>query len=318
MIASPEINGNILPDLSICIVTYQARALLRACLESIYATIPPASQKLRLEIIIVDNGSQDDTAGMVAENFLSASNGNRLLYPTALIQNAANTGYTRPMNQALRQARGRYLMQLNPDTIILPEAIQNLLAYADAHPEAGICSPKVLNPDRSLQKPCKRGEPTPWAVITYFSGLSVRFPKNPLFGHYLLNHLPEDEIHSVAGVSGSCMLIRRQVVEKIGYLDEQFFAYQEDADYCRRARLAGWQVHYMPQAQIIHYGGQGGSRVQPYRSIYEWHRSYFLYYRKHLAHHYFFLFNWLYYLLMAGKLLLALGLNLLRLGKFRS
>jgi GT2 family glycosyltransferase len=112
------------------------------------------------------------------------------------------------------------------------------------------------------------------------------------------------------------MLIRRQVVEQIGYLDERFFAYQEDADYCRRARQAGWLVYYVPESRIIHYGGMGGSRVQPYRSIIAWHKSYFLYYRKHLAKNYFFLFNWLYYALMVLKLLFSLSLNFLRKGKF--
>lgn len=108
------------------------------------------------------------------------------------------------------------------------------------------------------------------------------------------------------------MLIRRQVVDQIGYLDERFFAYQEDADYCFQARRAGWQVYYLPTAQVTHFGGEGGSRVQPYRSIYAWHRSYWLYYRKNLASDYFFLFNWAFYLAMLVKLLLALLANLFR------
>ena len=107
------------------------------------------------------------------------------------------------------------------------------------------------------------------------------------------------------------MLIRREVIDEIGYLDELFFAYQEDADYCLRARQAGWQVYYNPEAQITHFGGQGGSRVQPYRSIWAWHKSYFLYYRKHFAGDYFFLFNWLYYVAMGVKLLMALLKNAL-------
>jgi len=102
------------------------------------------------------------------------------------------------------------------------------------------------------------------------------------------------------------------VIDQIGYLDERFFAYQEDADYCFRARQAGWKVYYFPQAQITHYGGLGGSRVHPYRSIYEWHRSYFLYYRKNLASDYFFLFNGLYYLMMLLKLGITLLITLFR------
>jgi GT2 family glycosyltransferase len=106
------------------------------------------------------------------------------------------------------------------------------------------------------------------------------------------------------------------LIDQIGYLDERYFAYQEDADFCHRARLAGWKVYYMPAAQIIHYGSMGGSRVQPYRSIYEWHRSYFNYSRQHLAKDYFFVLNGFYYLAMGVKLLGALGINFLRSEKF--
>ena len=108
------------------------------------------------------------------------------------------------------------------------------------------------------------------------------------------------------------MVVRREVVEQVGYFDEDFFAYQEDTDYCRRTRLAGWKIFYVPTAQITHYGGEGGSRVQPYRTIIEWHRSYYLYFRKHFAKDYFFLFNLLYYLMMLTKLGYALLTNLFR------
>lgn len=258
------------------------------------------------EIIITDNGSTDGTQAMLAAKFPQVK----------LIQNLQNDGYTRPMNQALQLGRGRYLAQLNPDTLVLPAALDNLITFLDTNPQAGICGPKVLNRDQTLQKPCRRGEPRPWAVLSYFLGLSTIFPKSRLFGEYLMSYKDENETHTVGGVSGSCMLVRREVVDRIGYLDERFFAYQEDADYCFRARQAGWKVYYYPQAQIIHYGGMGGSRVQPYRSIYEWHRSYFMYYRKNLAQDYFFLFNWLYYLVMGVKLLFSLGLNFIRRDKF--
>jgi len=112
------------------------------------------------------------------------------------------------------------------------------------------------------------------------------------------------------------MLVRREVLDQIGYVDEQFFAYQDDADYCFQAQKAGWEIFYVPTAQITHFGGQGGSRSQPYRSIYEWHRSYYLYYRKNLAADYFFLFNWLYYSIMLIKLAMALLINVFRKEKY--
>lgn len=290
-----------LPTLSVCIVSLNTSNYLQDCLRSL-----AVNTSVDYEVIVTDNGSTDGTQAMLAAQFPLVK----------LIQNHQNEGYTRPMNQALQLGQGRFLAQLNPDTVILPGAFDHLIAFMEATPLAGICGPKVLNRDNTLQKPCRRGEPRPWAVLSYFLGLAKLFPRNPLFGEYLMSYKDENETHTVAGVSGSCMLIRREVVHSIGYLDEQFFAYQEDADYCFRARQAGWKVYYHPQARIIHYGGMGGSRVQPYRSIYEWHRSYYLYYRKNLAQDYFFLFNWLYYLVMGLKLVLSLGLNFLRRDKF--
>jgi GT2 family glycosyltransferase len=284
-------------DISVCIVNYQAKDYLRDCLHSLYEHTAST-----FEVILVDNGSTDGSLEMLKDEFPDVQT----------TENPDNLGFTRPMNQALEQGRGRYLLQLNPDTIILPAALDRLVAFLESHPEIGICGPKVLNSDGSLQKQCRRGEPTPWAVISYFTRLNRLFPDSKLFGGYLLNYMDEDETHPVAGVSGSCMLIRRAVIDQIGYLDERFFAYQEDADYCFRTREAGWEIYYMPEAQIIHYGGQGGSRVQPFRSIYAWHHSYYLYYRKNLAKDYFFLLNWAYYFIMLVKLALALLLNLFR------
>ena len=138
------------------------------------------------------------------------------------------------------------------------------------------------------------------------------FPENKALGGYLLEYEDEDTTTEVVAVSGSCMLIRKEVIDTIGYLDEKFFAYQEDTDFCLRAGQADWEVNYYPEAKIIHYGGQGGSRVEPYRSIIEWHRSYWRLYKKHLAKDYIFLFNWLYYLFMIVKLGGSLVVNLFR------
>jgi GT2 family glycosyltransferase len=289
------------PDVSVCIVTLHARDLLRDCLNSLVE-----NTHIAYEVIVVDNGSKDGVAEMLAQEFPWVR----------FVENQENLGYTAPMNQALRLGEGRFLVQLNPDTLVLPEALDRLAAYMDAHPQVAICGPKVLNRDLTLQKPCRRGEPTPLAVIAYFSGLSALFPHSSRLGQYLMSYMDEDQLHPVAGVSGSCMLARRTMAEQLNFLDESFFAYQEDADFCRRARDCGWQVIYNPGAQIIHFGSQGGSRVQPYRSIYEWHRSYFRYYRKHLARDYFFLFNGVYYLAMLLKLLVSLLVNFLRSDKF--
>ncbi len=284
--------------LSICIVTYQTAQYLRQCLDSIRQH--PLSSPY--EIVVVDNASTDGTQDML-----------RAEYPEVkLIQNGSNLGYTAPMNQALRQGQGRYLMQLNPDTLVMENALDHLVTYLEQNPQVGICGPKVLNQDGSLQRSCRRGESRPLAVIGYFTPLGRMFPNNHALNDYQLNYLDENLTHPVAGVAGSCMLIRRAVVEQIGYLDEHYFAYQEDADFCFRARQAGWQVFYLPEAKILHYGGQGGSRVEPWRSIRAWHISYLYYYRKNLAQQDFFLVRWLFYGLIWVKFALSLLANALR------
>ncbi len=281
-----------LPDLSICIVSHNTRELLRDCLRS----LPEACYGLDWEVIVADNGSQDGSVSMLREEFPHAQ----------IIKNAENLGYTLPMNQALRMGKGRYLIQLNPDTLVKPKAFLMLVAYMDANPTVGIATPKVLNLDGSLQKQCRRSAGRPWDAISYFSGLSRLFPHSRFFGGYLMGFLPENEIAEVEAVSGSCMFIRRDLVEQIGYMDEVFFAYQEDADFCFRARVARWKIMYVPLGEVFHYGGIGGANVQVYRSICEWHKSYYMYYCKNLAKENFFLFNWLYGLAIGAKLILSL------------
>jgi GT2 family glycosyltransferase len=288
-------------DVSICIVTYHARDFLRDSLRSIYAAVDSIS----FEIIVVDNHSEDGTLDMLRKEFPEVQ----------LLINQQNTGYTRPNNQAIRVSQGRTILLINPDTLVEPNTITELVSFLDIHPEVGIVGPKVLNRDGTLQKQCRRSEARPWDSICYFSGLSRLFPHDKRFAGYLMTYLDEDLTHEAEAVSGSCMLIRREVIDQVGYLDENFFAYQEDTDYCRRTRLAGWKVYYNPSAQIIHYGGEGGSKVQPYRAILEWHRSYYLYYRKHFAKDYPVIFSVVYYFGMLIKLGLTLSVNLLRKNK---
>lgn len=293
---------NPVPELSICIVNLEAREYLRACLESIYQAPPRVS----FEIIVVDNASRDGSVEMLQAE-----------YPqVAVIQNASNLGYTAPMNQALRASRGCYCIQLNPDTVVQPGAFDVLYDYMQSHPEAGICTPKVLNRDYTLQKQCRRSAAGPWDTLTYFSGLSKVFPRSKLFAGYLMTYMDENQVHEAEAVSGSCMFIRRAVLDQVGLLDELFFAYQEDADFCFRARRAGWKVIYHPGAQVIHYGGEGGSTVEVYRAVYEWHRSYYNYYRKNMAPDHFFLINGLFYGLMGLKLGLAMVQTYFRRKKF--
>lgn len=285
-------------ELSICILTLNSVEYLRKCLKSIQQFPPDGGY----EILVADNGSNDGTVPMLQDEYPAVK----------IILNKENLGFTKPNNQMLRQAKGNFLLLLNPDTLLTEDCFNPQLDFLKANPDVGISIPKVLNADGSFQKQSRRGEATPIEVIGYFFRLGKLFPKSKPLNGYLVSWLPEDEVAEVKAVSGSCMFIRRETWEQVGDFDERFFAYQEDSDYCRRARQKGWKIMYVPISHIIHYGGEGGSKAQPIKSIYQWHRSYFLYYRKHFAEGHFFLFNWFYYLLMAAKLALALLINLFR------
>ena len=278
-------------DLSICLVPLNALYYL----EPLLASIEQYSSGLTYEVIVVDNGSTDGTADWIKEHHPEIS----------LTRNQANLGFTRGNNQAMEMAKGDFILLLNPDTFLTEDCFGPQLDFLRENPDVGITIPKVLNADGSFQQQSRRGDARPIEVFGYFLKLGKLFPQNKALNGYLQSWLPEDEVAEVKAVSGSCMFIRREVYEKIGGLDERFFAYQEDSDYCLRARQAGWKVMYVPLSSIIHYAGEGGSKNNPYHSIFQWHRSYYLYYRKHFSREHFFLFNWFYYLVMIAKLLFA-------------
>ncbi len=257
------------PTLSICIVSFNARAYLRQCLGSIWNNQPP----FPFEVIVVDNDSHDGSAELCASD-----------PRVKLIRNEENRGFAAANNQALHAAAGKYLLWLNSDTIVLPAALERLVNYLENHPEAGIVGPKVLNADRSMQMQCRRGAPTVWASFCYFAGLSRLRPRDPRFTGYLLTHLNPDEVTEVTSVSGSCLGARRDVLETVGPLDPSLFMYGEDLDWCFRARAAGWKVIYFPGAEIVHFGGQGGTQSRRFRATLEFHRSMWRVFRKHFAH----------------------------------
>ena len=278
-------------NLGICILTRVSREKVLTCLASLFEQTLTSD----LDVVVVDNDSRDGTVEEI-----------RAQFPTVhLIANNKNLGYAKAVNQGLKILDARYLVLLNPDAIVLNQSLDRLVKFMDENPRVGICAPKVLNQDGTVQYQSRRGEPRPWNVFSYFLGLSNLFPNDPRFSGYLLTHIDNDKVNEVTAVSGSCMMIRKEVIADIGYLDERYFAYQEDTDYCVHARQTGWKVCYVPTAEVIHYGGKGGSSINPYFGVYHWHRSYYLYYRKNLAKDYPFWFHPLYYLAMLAKLVFS-------------
>lgn len=229
-------------DLSIVIVNYNVQRFLEQCLESVQKAI----RNLRVEIFVVDNNSMDGSLAMLREKF-----------PEVIcIANKENTGFSKANNQAIREAKGRYVLLLNPDTVVEADTFDLCVGFMDAKPEAGALGVKMLDGKGHFLPESKRGLPTPEVSFYKISGLSKVFPYSKRIGKYHLSYLDKDEIHEVDVLSGAFMLLRSSVLDKIGLLDESFFMYGEDIDLSYRVVLGGYKNYYFPKARIIHYKGE--------------------------------------------------------------
>lgn len=253
---------------SICMVSLNAWQVLRTCLNSLGHSAPG----MRYEIVVVDNASSDGTPERLCAEFPCVR----------LIRNDRNIGFTRANNQAIAATGGEYILWLNTDTILQPNTISGLVEFLEMHPQAGIVGPKVLNPDGTFQFQCRRSLPTPLASMFYMLRLDRVLPRSRLAGQYLMAHLPLDQANQVDSVSGCCLLARRKVLEDIGPLDEDFFGFGEDIDWCVRAKNAGWEVWYYPGSQMVHLKGQGGVHSRPYHKTWGIHQAMWVFYKKHL------------------------------------
>ena len=253
-----------MPDLSVIIVNWNVRDLLRRCLHSILASLPAC----QLEIIVVDNGSTDGSPEMVRTEFPQVH----------LMANPDNRGFTAANNQGLAVARGRYVLLLNPDTEVVGDALETLVAFADAHPDVGVVGPQLLNPDGTVQS-SRRRFPTLATALLESTWLQPYAPRRLLARYYVLDR-PDDEVQDVDWVTGAALMARREAVEQVGPLDEGFFMYSEELDWCRRFRAAGWQVVYLPTARVIHYEGKSSEQVLPARHIH-FQTSKIRYFRKY-------------------------------------
>lgn len=253
--------------LTIQIVNWNAREPLRAALRSILVHPPQCSY----EILVLDNASSDGSVQMLEKEFPEVK----------LIVSEQNLGFSKGHNLAARAAQGKYLFILNPDTEVLPHALDWLVAYAEQHPEIGIIGPKILNPDGSLQYSCRRF-PNPAAALFRNTPLGKLFPNNPYTRDYLMTDWDHNSIREVDWVSGAALFIRREVFEQLAGFDEQFFMYCEDTDLCYRAWQAGYKVVYYPEPKIKHAIGRSTDLVAN-KMIITFHKSMYLFYKKHYA-----------------------------------
>jgi len=238
---------------------------LRACLKSLEEVKDEAS----FEVIVVDNASLDGSVDMVQREFPWVR----------LIRLCYNIGFAGGHNLNFRYAKGRFFMPLNSDTVVHPRAIRNLVEFMKENPSVGISGPKLLNPDGSLQYSCRRF-PTPQAALFRNTILGKWFPKNRYAREYLMQDWPHDEVKDVDWVSGAAICVRRELFERLGGFDERFFMYLEDVDLCYRAHQSSYRVVYLPTAVITHAIGRSTDKVAN-RMIRQFHRSMFLFYRKH-------------------------------------
>lgn len=255
------------PDVSVCIVSWNVAGDLRACLESVRAQATPPSW----EIIVADNASSDDSVAMIREQFPEVR----------LIENEENLGFAKATNQTLRAAQGRYLMMLNPDTVLEAESLRRLVEVADDHPEAGIVAPRLIYPDGTLQYSCRRF-PTISAAVFRNTVLGRIFPRARSAAEYVMADCDHDVQRTVDWVSGACMMIRREAFEQVGELDEGFVWGSEDVDYCLRMHRAGHEVLFTPVTEVVHAVGRSTDQaVVP--TIVRTHRGMYLLYSKHFA-----------------------------------
>jgi len=266
-------------DLSVIILNYNTRDHLATCLRSVRAegstTLSRPDARYRAEALVVDNASDDGSAAMVASEFPWAR----------VIRSPRNGGFAFGNNLALPAARGGAILLLNPDTELAVGVLTTLLEALAAHPEAGIVGPKLVRPDGSMHLACRRSFPTPGVALGRLTGLSRLFPRSRVFGRYNLTFLDPDTPSAVDSVCGACLLIRREVVRQVGLLDERFFMYGEDLDWCLRCKAAGWTVRYEPAATVRHQHG-AASRQRALRTTVHFYRAMDLFYGKHYARRY--------------------------------
>ncbi len=267
-------------DLSIVIVNYNGQFWLKKTLLTLKEWVLNKT-KFDIEVIVVDNGSHDDSLVMLKRQF-------RWVTVIALEQ---NVGFAAGNNVGLRHTKSRYVMLLNSDVESTAQTqLDELLFFLDEHPQVAVVTPKVELPNGQLDWACHRGEPTPWAALTYFSGLGKSFPKSPLFGQYHLTYLDLRQPHQVDACTGAAMIVKSSAMKQVGLLDEQFFFYAEDLDWCKRFRDAGWQVWYLPSSIVVHHKNKSGlssqsveTRVKTRRYFYD---TMLQYYDKHYRSNY--------------------------------
>ena len=255
--------------LSVVIVNYNVKYYLEQCLVSVRR----ASHGLQTEVFVVDNLSTDGSVEYLRERFPEV----------IFVANKENVGFARANNQAIRQSNGKYVLLLNPDTIVGEDTLRQFVEFMETHPEAGGAGAYMLHIDGTFALESRRGMPTPFVAFCKMTGLTKLFPKSRLFGRYYMGYLDEREVNEIEVISGACMLLRREALDKVGLLDEDFFMYGEDIDLSYRVMQGGWKNYFLP-VRMLHYKGESTVK-NSYRYVYTFYEAMRLFFRKHYGHY---------------------------------
>ncbi|TGD82758.1 glycosyltransferase family 2 protein [Hymenobacter wooponensis] len=256
--------------LSVIIVNYNVCYFLEQALLSVERAVEKLGEPV--EVFVVDNNSVDGSVAMVRNRFPDV----------ILLENHHNPGFSKANNQALKQARGEYVLLLNPDTVVEEDTFLRCCEFMDAHPDGGGLGVKMLDGQGCFLPESKRGLPTPWVAFYKMFGLAKLFPKSRRFGQYHLGYLDKDESHEVAVLSGAFMLMRQTALAEVGLLDEDYFMYGEDIDLSYRLTQGGWKNYYYPGTRIIHYKGESTKRTSV-NYVFVFYRAMVIFARKHFA-----------------------------------
>lgn len=280
-------------DLTISIVNTNNKALLEECLGSIFEN----TLTISIEVYVIDNASNDGSAEMVGARFPQVS----------LIKNERRKGYAANHNRALRKSKGRYACILNEDIVIYPKALDKMVDFMDRHPDVGAIGPQILCDDSvTIQLECARVFPTLWTEFCEKTNLSKSFPSSRVFRDTKIRYWPHNDTREVDCLLGACMIVRRETMEEVGLLDEDFFMYGEDVEWPYRIKKAGWKIVFLHEAQVLHYGGQTNQR-RPRRMGIEAFNSQYKLFRKLNGRLYAQAYKGLMLLVTVGKILLFSG-----------
>ena len=265
-------------DLSIVITSFNTRELLRDCLKS----IAKSEGAVEWEVFVVDNCSADGSPAMVKTEFPQVK----------LFENSENEGFAKANNRALRETSGSYVLLLNPDTQLRPQTLQEMIELMGANPDVGLAGIKLVRQDGQMDKACRRGFPTPWNSLGRLLLLDRLFPKSRVFGGYNLTFMDPDGEYEVDAIVGAFMFFRRETLEEVGVLDENFFMFGEDLDWCYRVKRSDWKILYVGSKEVLHVKG-ASTRQNPQLMNSHFHRAMLIFHKKHLERHYPFFINWL-------------------------